>query len=202
MPLESIGIPGYEREVQLLAELTILTAIPNMLKKLLKVHKRTTPFPKVPPKPATGAASTPSESPSALKIVHAGGFVECCYMAIPAVIILEKYPSCKLGRREVFRRPWDSVVRPEELLTLGEKFFLVPRRTVRKLRRRVKKPDGHREVSSNSFASKSCVDVCVDKVSSKSNDFPSTSFCQQSEATVSAEKTASERKSAVKIRWH
>ncbi|KAH9745403.1 hypothetical protein KPL70_004060 [Citrus sinensis] len=135
-----------------------------MLKKLLKVHKRTTPFPKVPPKPATGAASTPSESPSALKIVHAGGFVECYYMAIPAVIILEKYPSCKLGRREVFRRPWDSVVRPEELLTLGEKFFLVPRRTVRKLRRRVKKLDGHREVSSNSFASKSCVDVCVDKL--------------------------------------
>ncbi|KAK9226253.1 hypothetical protein WN943_011300 [Citrus x changshan-huyou] len=83
-----------------------------------------------------------------------GGFVECYYMAIPAVIILEKYPSCILGRREVFRRPWDSVVRPEELLTLGEKFFLVPRRTVRKLRRRVKKPDGHREVSSNSFASK------------------------------------------------
>lgn len=121
-------------------------------------------------------------------------------MAIPAVIILEKYPSCILGRREVFRRPWDSVVRPEELLTLGEKLFLVPRRTVRKLRWRVKKPDGHREVSSNSFASKSCVDVCVDKVSSKSNDFPSTSFCQQSEATVYAEKTASERKSAVKRR--
>ncbi|XWS36678.1 hypothetical protein CRYUN_Cryun20dG0105900 [Craigia yunnanensis] len=52
---------------------------------------------------------------SALKIVHAGGIVECYYMAIPAVNIM-KYPSFVLARSEVFRRPWDSLVRSDEIL--------------------------------------------------------------------------------------
>ncbi|KAL2454938.1 Uncharacterized protein Adt_47558 [Abeliophyllum distichum] len=43
---------------------------------------------------------------------------------------------------EVFRRPWESIVRPEEILIPGQKFYIVPRRTVKKLRRRIKKTSG------------------------------------------------------------
>ncbi|KAJ9169910.1 hypothetical protein P3X46_018054 [Hevea brasiliensis] len=50
------------------------------------------------------------------------------HMAIPAVKILEKYPSYVVVKPEVFRRPWDSVVRRrEKILTPGQKFFLVLR---------------------------------------------------------------------------
>ncbi|KAF2284756.1 hypothetical protein GH714_029935 [Hevea brasiliensis] len=114
-----------------------------MLDKLLKVHKLA-PFVRsgdhqhklvIPATPRE-----PQDSPSVLRIVHAGGKVECYYMAIPAMRILEKYPSYVLAKPEVFRRPWDSVVRPEKILTPGQRFFLVPLRTVNKLRRRIRKP--------------------------------------------------------------
>lgn len=109
-----------------------------MFKKLLKVHKLT-PFQR--PTPAAAANQREEDSFSTpLKIVHAGGMVECFYMATPAAMIMEKYPSFVLARPQVFRQPWDSVVRPDEILHPGEKFFVVPRRTVRKLKRRIKKP--------------------------------------------------------------
>jgi hypothetical protein len=109
----------------------------NMLKKLLKVHKLT-PFQR--PKPAASAEREEESFFTPLKIVHAGGMVECFYMATPAARIMEKYPSFLLARPQVFRQPWDSVVGPDEILHPGEKFFVVPRRTVRKLKRRITKP--------------------------------------------------------------
>ena len=45
-------------------------------------------------------------------------------MAIPAARIMEKYPKFLLARPELFRRPWDSVVRPDEIFTPGQKFFV------------------------------------------------------------------------------
>lgn len=97
-------------------------------------------------------SSQPEVSVPSLKIVHAGGHVEYYYMALPAVRILEKYPTLVLARPEIFRRPWDSVVRKDEILTPGEKIFLVPRRTVKKLRTRIRKPD-ITDCSVNSFTS-------------------------------------------------
>ncbi|KAL1560942.1 hypothetical protein AAHA92_11094 [Salvia divinorum] len=76
----------------------------------------------------------------ALKIVHAGGLVERYYMATPAAMIIQKNPSFVLARPEIFRRPWDSVIRPEEILVPGQKYYVVPRGTVKKLRRRIRKP--------------------------------------------------------------
>ncbi|KAL0444990.1 UNVERIFIED_CONTAM: hypothetical protein Slati_2221700 [Sesamum latifolium] len=73
----------------------------------------------------------------ALKIVHAGGHAEYYYMAVPAAMIIEKNPSLILARPDIFRRPWDFVVRPEEILVPGHKYYLVPRRTVKKLRSRM-----------------------------------------------------------------
>ncbi|KAK2647874.1 hypothetical protein Ddye_015363 [Dipteronia dyeriana] len=166
-----------------------------MLNRLFNVGKLG-PFARgVSAKPAALGSTTQPEAAccQVLKIVHVGGHVESYYMAMPAVKIIEKYPSSILARPEIFRRPWDSVVRKEEILNLGEKFLVVPRRTVKKLQRTIKKPD--REVSvKNSFVSKSVV-------SCKRGDF---SF-QQNEVSVSSEvspcssfKSAFRKKSSVR----
>lgn len=79
---------------------------------------------------------------AALKIIHAGGTTDYYYMAVPASRVIDKYPSFILARPEVFWRPWESVVRPEEILVPGQKFYVVPRRTVRKLRQKIsREPD-------------------------------------------------------------
>ncbi|OIS96464.1 hypothetical protein A4A49_05012 [Nicotiana attenuata] len=79
---------------------------------------------------------------SALKIIHAGGIVEYYYMATPAARILDKYPSFILARPDVFRKPWDSVVHKDDILIPGQKYYVVPQRTLKKLRRRIKKNNG------------------------------------------------------------
>ncbi|KAL5981938.1 hypothetical protein ACLOJK_016005 [Asimina triloba] len=91
----------------------------------------------------------------AVKIVHAGGIAEYYHEAVPASQILGKYPSFILARPNVFRRPWDSLVGPDEMLAPGEKYLVVPRSTVRKLLRRIRQPDqsvADGSMSSNSFS--------------------------------------------------
>ncbi|CAK9167184.1 unnamed protein product [Ilex paraguariensis] len=148
---------------------------PIMLHKLFGARTRT-------PKPPHGC-HIPSKlapnkveegSSSVLKIIHAGGNAECYYMAVPAVRIIEKYPSYILARPEIFRRPWDSVVRPEEILIPGQKFFIVPRGTVKKLRQRIRKPSG--KFFGNSFESKASTDVSVEIVSHQDDLSSSKSF--------------------------
>lgn len=192
VPLESIDVREYKRSAPCQTNcIKLLISISNMFKKLLKVHKLA-PSTNASPKPVS-PVSDETES-SVLKIVHAGGVVECYYMETPAVKILEKYPSFVLARPEVFRRPWDSVVvRPDKILTPGQKFFLVPLRTVKKLRRRIRKPD--REVSVvNSFVSKSSIDVSVDSFSSEKDNFSTKSFCKRSEVSDSSEVSYASRK--------
>ncbi|KZV31361.1 hypothetical protein F511_05465 [Dorcoceras hygrometricum] len=75
----------------------------------------------------------------ALKIIHVGGVAECYYMAVPAARIIEKYPKFILARPEIFHRPWDSIVGPDEILVPGQRYYVVPQQTVKKLRRRIKK---------------------------------------------------------------
>ncbi|CAL9013508.1 unnamed protein product [Prunus brigantina] len=137
-----------------------------MLHKLLNVHKLKPFVRHALPKqaPATQPQSRPEDGgTSILKIVHAGGHVESYSMAIPAAKILEKYPSFLLARPEVFRQPWDSVVKADEILSPGQKVLLVPRRTVRKLRRRIRKPN--KEFSFNSYVSQSSMDVSSHTIS-------------------------------------
>lgn len=119
---------------------------------------------------------------SVLKIVHAGGFVERYYMAIPAAEVMKKYPSFLLTKPEVFRRPWESVVQPDEILTPGGKYFVVPTRTVKKLRRRIRRPS--KEVYAKSLESKS------------SKDFLKRSEVQQGETSCAS--SGSGMKSAAK----
>lgn len=82
---------------------------------------------------------------SPLKIIHAGGFVEQYYMAIPASEIMTKYPKSVLARPEVFHKPWDSLVNPDEILSVGERLYLMPVNTLLKLRRRIRRNNSTNE---------------------------------------------------------
>ncbi|KAI9382738.1 hypothetical protein POPTR_014G170000v4 [Populus trichocarpa] len=138
-----------------------------MLGRLRQVHKLS-PFEHGDhAKPANPAAARqPEIASSAMKIIHAGGRIECYYMATPAARILEKYPSHYLAKPEVFRRPWDSVVRREKILIPGQK-------------------QPSKELSSVSSASRASNDTSVDMVSRQNIDVPSSSFFSQSDISVS-----------------
>ncbi|KAG9446713.1 hypothetical protein H6P81_012841 [Aristolochia fimbriata] len=69
-----------------------------------------------------------------VRIVLAGGLAELHQRPVAAAEVLERYPGMCLARPEVFRRPDESILDPWEMLLPGQKFFLVPRSTVRKLR--------------------------------------------------------------------
>ncbi|KAL3502583.1 hypothetical protein ACH5RR_037032 [Cinchona calisaya] len=104
-------------------------------------------------------------SAAALKIIHAGGLVEQYYMAVPAAWIIDKYPSFILARPDVFRRPWGAIVRPQEILIPGQKYFVVPRKTVKKLKRRINRTSGLN--SSLHYNSQSSVDASSAEISSQ-----------------------------------
>lgn len=101
-----------------------------------------------------------AQNPLIMKIIHAGGIVERHYMALPAAYIINKYPNYVLARPEIFHRPWDPIIRPDEILVPGEKYFVVPIPTVKKLRMRTRKPSldmssslvsqGYKDISSSS----------------------------------------------------
>ncbi|KAL8087956.1 hypothetical protein AgCh_037920 [Apium graveolens] len=131
-------------------------------------------------KPSTDSHSTDERS-SALKIIHAGGRTDYYFMAIPASRVMEKYPSFILAKPEVFRRPWDSVVRPEEMLVPGQKFFVVPIRTVKKLKRRIRKP------IKDSFLDLFVSECSIDELSSNSY-FPKRDVSSKSKGKLKVEK--------------
>lgn len=143
-----------------------------MLHKLFGTKKR---------KPSLDHCLLAERSSSALKIIHAGGRTDYYYMAVPASRIMEKYPSFLLAKPEVFRRPWDSVVRPEEILVPGQKFFVVPIRTVKKLKRRIRKP------VRDSFLDMFVSECSIDELSSKSY-LPKRDVTSKSKGKVKVEK--------------
>ncbi|KAL1812981.1 hypothetical protein ACET3Z_023046 [Daucus carota] len=144
----------------------------KMLHKLFGAKKQ---------KPSLDYCLLAERSSSALKIIHAGGRTDYYYMAVPASRVMEKYPSFLLAKPEVFRRPWDSVVRPEEILVPGQKFFVVPIRTVKKLKRRIRKP------VKDSFLDMFVSECSIDELSSKSY-LPKRDVTSKSKGKVKVEK--------------
>ncbi|KAH0774162.1 hypothetical protein KY290_011299 [Solanum tuberosum] len=128
-----------------------------------------------PPKSASFSVPGRSEirsSAAALKIIHVGGIAEYYYMATPASRILDKYPSFILAKPEVFRKPWDSVVHKDEILIPGQKYYVIPQCTLKKLRRRIKK-NNHSftsQSSQDSTKSQHIISIIKTKTSSDKNN--------------------------------
>ncbi|KAL0342156.1 UNVERIFIED_CONTAM: hypothetical protein Scaly_1878200 [Sesamum calycinum] len=67
-----------------------------------------------------------------VKIVHPGGRVELHDRPIPAAELLTRNPKCCVAHPTVFRHP-HGIVSPTTLLALGQKYYIVPITTIRKL---------------------------------------------------------------------
>ncbi|KAL5825945.1 hypothetical protein ACOSQ3_022008 [Xanthoceras sorbifolium] len=69
-----------------------------------------------------------------IKIVHPGGHVELHDRPVLASEIMLRNPRCIVAYPHVFQRPW-AIVAPETTLILGQKYYVVPIGTIRKLQR-------------------------------------------------------------------
>lgn len=68
-----------------------------------------------------------------VKIVHPGGHVELHDRPVLASEILNRNPRSCVAHPNIFRQPWAAVVEPETTLMPGQKFYVVPQHTLRKL---------------------------------------------------------------------
>ncbi|GAA0186739.1 hypothetical protein LIER_34027 [Lithospermum erythrorhizon] len=74
---------------------------------------------------------------SFVRIVHPGGHVELHDRPVLAVEVMLRNPRCLVGYPHVFKQP-TALVAPETTLMPGQKFYVVPVRTIRKLQRKMK----------------------------------------------------------------
>lgn len=80
-----------------------------------------------------------------VRIVHAGGKQELYQHAILASKLMEKYPGMCVARPEVFKKPHQSVLWPEERLLPGQKYIIISFRDVGKLKRKLSEEGKPRE---------------------------------------------------------
>ncbi|OMO52889.1 hypothetical protein CCACVL1_29029 [Corchorus capsularis] len=69
-----------------------------------------------------------------VKVVHPGGHVELHDRPVLAAEIICRNPRCVVAHPNVFQQP-SAIVAPETLLMPGQKFYVVPISTIRKLQR-------------------------------------------------------------------
>ncbi|KAK0578262.1 hypothetical protein LWI29_007672 [Acer saccharum] len=69
-----------------------------------------------------------------IKIVHPGGHVELHDRPVSAAEIMLRNPKCIVAYPHVFKQPW-AIVAPDTTLMLGQKYYVVPVNTIRKLQR-------------------------------------------------------------------
>lgn len=70
----------------------------------------------------------------AVKIVHPGGHAELHGNPVLAAEIIRRNPRCCVAHPNVFQQPW-AIVPPHTTLMPGQKFYVVPISTIRKLQR-------------------------------------------------------------------
>ncbi|KAL6141354.1 hypothetical protein ACLB2K_059643 [Fragaria x ananassa] len=71
-----------------------------------------------------------------VRIVHAGGQEELFPNAVPASLLMDKYPGKCVARPDVFKKPQESFLRPDESLLPGQKYYMIPCTTAQKLKRK------------------------------------------------------------------
>lgn len=83
-----------------------------------------------------------------VRIIHAGGQEELYQCPVPVAQIMEKYPGIRVARPEVFRNPHESILRDNDKLLAGHKYFIIPSTTAKKLKQwheAKRKGEGHRK---------------------------------------------------------
>ncbi|KAK6116548.1 hypothetical protein DH2020_049654 [Rehmannia glutinosa] len=71
-----------------------------------------------------------------VRIVHAGGRIEMYQNSIPASKLIQKYPGMCIARPSVFKSPHESLLSDDDILSPGNKYFVVRSTTVEKLKRK------------------------------------------------------------------
>ena len=80
-----------------------------------------------------------------VRIVHAGGREELYQNVVSVSQLMEKYPGMCVARPEVFKNPQEALLRPEESLLVGQKYYMIPSTTARKIKKKTPKEiDGQR----------------------------------------------------------
>ncbi|GAA0140756.1 hypothetical protein LIER_02049 [Lithospermum erythrorhizon] len=69
-----------------------------------------------------------------VRLVHPGRKEELFHYAVSASHVMQKYPGMCIATPEVFKRPHVSVLSAEDVLSPGDKYYLIPKTTVRKLK--------------------------------------------------------------------
>ncbi|KAG8379748.1 hypothetical protein BUALT_Bualt07G0121600 [Buddleja alternifolia] len=82
--------------------------------------------------PISGWLCTNTTKNLFIKIVHPGGRVELHDRPILAAELLTRNPKCCVAHPTVFQQPF-AVVSPTAMLALGQKYYVVPIATIRKL---------------------------------------------------------------------
>lgn len=69
-----------------------------------------------------------------VRIVHPGGRQELYHNSIPASQVMEKYEGMCISRPGVFKKPHESLLKPDEYLLPGQKYYIIPCSTAEKLK--------------------------------------------------------------------
>ena len=70
-----------------------------------------------------------------VKLVFPGGHVELLDRPTPAADVMARHPRFCVARPDVFREPAGAVAAPDAVLQLGDKYYVVPCSTVRRLQK-------------------------------------------------------------------
>ncbi|KAK0573320.1 hypothetical protein LWI29_006368 [Acer saccharum] len=123
-----------------------------------------------------------------VRIVHPGGREELYQKAVSVYQLLEKYPGMCVARPEVFKNPREAFLCPDENLLPGQKYYLIPSTTARKLKcnhqkREVKRISQHE------------VDTSEARITWEANgDKSDESICSAKEFFISKEKSLVRRR--------
>lgn len=103
-----------------------------------------------------------------VKIVHPGGHAELHERPVLASEIIRRNPKCCVAHPNVFKQPW-AIVQPDTMLMPGQKVYVVPISTVRKLQKlsikksvsscQSVKEDGEEEEEEDVGSDRSCCSV-------------------------------------------
>lgn len=72
-----------------------------------------------------------------VKVVHPGGRIELYNRPVEAAELLQRHPKCCVAHPTVFQQPY-NIVSPTTTLVLGQKYYVVPVETIRKLQLKLK----------------------------------------------------------------